>query len=48
MINQPDDVRKDLDEVLERHAHTLDENRPQSVQKRYDRGYRMPRENIDQ
>ena len=48
MINQPDDVRKDLDEVLERHAYTLDENRPQSVQKRYDRGYRMPRENIDQ
>ena len=44
----PDYVRPDLALVNERHAYTLDENRPEAVAKRYARGYRMPRENIDQ
>ena len=44
----PDHIRDDLQLVRERHAHTLDANRPDAVAKRYARGYRMPRENIDQ
>ena len=43
-----DFVRPDLQEVYERHAYTLDENRPEAVARRYGRGYRMPRENIAQ
>ena len=44
----PDYIRPDLELTYERHAHILDENRPEAVAKRYGRGYRMPRENIDQ
>ena len=43
-----DYIRPDLAEAYERHAYTLDENRPEAVAKRYARGYRMPRENISQ
>ena len=43
----PDFIRPDLDEVMQRHALTLDENRPEAVARRHERGYRMPRENID-
>lgn len=44
----PDFIRPDLQENYDRHAFTLDENRPEAVAKRKARGYRMPRENIDQ
>ena len=44
----PDYIRPDLQENYERHAYTLDEHRPEAVAKRYARGYRMPRENIEQ
>ena len=43
-----DFIRPDLQETLKRHALTQDENRPEAVAKRNARGYRMPRENIDQ
>ena len=33
--------------AIERHALTLDENRPEAVARRRKTGYRMPRENID-
>ncbi len=42
----PDHIRGDLQEVIDRHALTLDENRPGPVGKRHAMGYRMPRENI--
>ena len=42
----PDYIRPDLAESYQRHALTLDENRPEAVAKRMARGYRMPRENI--
>ena len=44
----PDYIRPDLQQTYERHDLTLDEHRPEAVAKRYARGYRMPRENIDQ
>ena len=44
----PDYIRPDLELTYERQAYVLDENRPEAVAKRYARGYRMPRENIDQ
>ena len=44
----PDFIRPDLQENYDRHAYTLDENRPVAVSKRRARGYRMPRENIEQ
>ncbi len=44
----PDFIRPDLQENYDRHAYTLDENRPLAVAKRRARGYRMPRENIEQ
>lgn len=44
----PDYIRPDLQEAIDRHALTLDENRTEAVAKRKGRGYRMPRENIDQ
>ncbi|MYE23825.1 MAG: ATP-grasp domain-containing protein, partial [Gammaproteobacteria bacterium] len=44
----PDYIRPDLAQTYERHAYILDENRPEAVAKRYGRGYRMPRENIEQ
>ena len=43
-----DHIRGDLQEAIDRHAYTLDENRPAAVNKRHNLGYRMPRENIDQ
>ncbi len=43
----PDRIRPDLEEAIRRHAHTLDENRPEAVSRRRARGYRMPRENIE-
>ena len=42
----PDFIRGDLQEIIDRHAYTLDENRPEAVAKRRKRGFRMPRENI--
>lgn len=44
----PDHIRADLQENLDRHAFTLDENRPEVVAKRHSHGYRMVRESIDQ
>ena len=44
----PDFIRPDLQEALDRHAYTLDENRPEAVAKRRQRGFRMARENIAQ
>ncbi len=41
-----DAIRPDLQEAIDRHAYTLDENRPEVVAKRHGMGYRMPRENI--
>jgi acetyl/propionyl-CoA carboxylase alpha subunit/acetyl-CoA carboxylase carboxyltransferase component len=43
-----DYIRPDLEETHNRHAYTLDENRPEAVAKRHALGFRMPRENIDQ
>jgi acetyl/propionyl-CoA carboxylase alpha subunit len=44
----PDFIRPDLQENLDRHAYTLDENRPEVVAKRHALGYRMVRESIAQ
>ncbi|MEM7269615.1 MAG: carboxyl transferase domain-containing protein [Pseudomonadota bacterium] len=44
----PDYIRPDLAEVMDRHAYTLDENRPEAVAKREKRGFRMIRESIDE
>jgi biotin carboxyl carrier protein len=41
-----DHIRDDLRENLERHALTLDENRPAPVARRRRAGHKMPRENI--
>ena len=41
-----DHIRADLQENIDRHALTLDENRREAVDKRHARGGRMPRENI--
>ncbi len=43
----PDHIRDDLREAIDRHALTLDENRPDAVARRRKNGYRMARENID-
>lgn len=43
-----DAVRPDLAEVLERHAVTLDDARPEAVRKRRNTNQRTARENIDQ
>ncbi|MBI4766209.1 MAG: ATP-grasp domain-containing protein [Deltaproteobacteria bacterium] len=43
-----DYIRPDLEETYQRHAYTLDENRPEAVAKRHALGFRMPRENIAQ
>lgn len=45
-VIDPDYIRGDLQENLDRHAYTLDENRQEAVAKRHARGGRMPRENI--
>jgi acetyl-CoA carboxylase carboxyltransferase component len=42
----PASLRADLREVLERHAFTLDANRPEAVARRRERGQRTARENI--
>lgn len=42
-----DHIRDDLRENIERHALTLDENRPDSVARRRRTGHKMPRENIE-
>ncbi len=39
-------IREDLQELIDRHAYGLDENRPAAVQKRRQRGQRTARENI--
>ncbi|MGB3071389.1 MAG: carboxyl transferase domain-containing protein [Ottowia sp.] len=44
----PDHIRADLQRVIDRHAHTLDESRPRAVETRHGRGGRMARENIAQ
>jgi len=41
-----DFIRPDLAESVERHATTLDENRPEAVAKRHAKGQRTARENI--
>ena len=41
-----DYIRPDLQEVIDRHAAGLDENRPQAVAKRHGRGHRTARENL--
>jgi acetyl/propionyl-CoA carboxylase alpha subunit/acetyl-CoA carboxylase carboxyltransferase component len=41
-----DHIRDDLRESVERHALTLDANRPEAVARRRKSGHRMPRENI--
>ena len=43
-----DHIRADLQETIDRHAYTLDENRPEAVAKRRQRGFRMARRNIAQ
>ena len=43
-----DHIRPDLQEAIDRHAYTLDENRPEAVAKRHQRGFRMARRNIAQ
>lgn len=40
-------IRPDLQAVIDRHAFTLDENRPHAVERRRSRGQRTARENID-
>ena len=42
-----DHIRPDLRENYDRHALTLDENRPDAVARRRKTGHRMPRENIE-
>jgi acetyl/propionyl-CoA carboxylase alpha subunit/acetyl-CoA carboxylase carboxyltransferase component len=42
-----DHIRDDLRENIDRHALTLDENRPDAVARRRKTGHRMPRENIE-
>jgi len=44
----PDYIRPDLEETYDRHAYTLDENRPEEVAKRHKLGFRTARENIAQ
>jgi acetyl/propionyl-CoA carboxylase alpha subunit/acetyl-CoA carboxylase carboxyltransferase component len=44
----PDHIRPDLRENQDRHALTLDENRPEAVARRRKLGHRTARENIEQ
>lgn len=44
----PDQIRADLQELLDRRSYTLDQNREKAVEKRKGRGFRMIRESIDQ
>ncbi len=43
----PDHIRADLQEVIDRHAFTLDANRPEAVARRRKTGHRTARENLD-
>lgn len=43
----PEAIRPDLAGVIERHAFTLDENRPEAVAKRRSKGRRTARENVN-
>jgi acetyl/propionyl-CoA carboxylase alpha subunit/acetyl-CoA carboxylase carboxyltransferase component len=43
----PDHIRPDLAEVIERHAVTQDARRPEAVAKRHAKGHRSARENVD-
>ena len=43
---EPDAIRPDLQRVIDRHAFTLDANRPQAVAKRHASGGRTARENL--
>ena len=43
-----DHIRPDLQDAIDRHAFTLDENRPEAVAKRHGRGFRMIRESVEQ
>ncbi|MDP6876606.1 MAG: carboxyl transferase domain-containing protein, partial [Alphaproteobacteria bacterium] len=47
-VIDPDHIRDDLQETIDRHAFTLDENRQETVARYAARGYRMPRKNIAQ
>ena len=42
----PDHIRDDLRETIDRHRYTLDEGRPQVTARRHDQGRRTARENI--
>jgi acetyl-CoA carboxylase carboxyltransferase component len=42
-----DAIRPDLAEVIQRHAYTLDANRPEAVAKRHNKNQRTARENIE-
>jgi acetyl/propionyl-CoA carboxylase alpha subunit/acetyl-CoA carboxylase carboxyltransferase component len=42
-----DAIRPDLAEVIQRHAFTLDENRPEAVSRRHKKNQRTARENIN-
>lgn len=44
--NEPQRIRPELAEVIERHAFGLDENRPDAVAKRHQKNQRTARENI--
>lgn len=44
----PDNIRDDLQELINRRASGLDENRPQAVAKRHARGQQTARENLSQ
>ncbi len=46
-VLDPEHIRGDLRESVDRHALTLDENRPASVARRRKTGHKMPRENIE-
>src|SRR5438309_6395387 len=45
--SMPNEEREDLKELLARRALTLDEARPDAVEKRHERGGRTARENLD-
>ncbi len=44
---EPEFIRPDLEETYQRHAYTLDENRPDAVARRRKTGQRTARQNIE-
>jgi acetyl-CoA carboxylase carboxyltransferase component len=46
-VLDPDRIRPDLAELLDRRSRTLDDGRPDAVAKRHQRGHRTARENLD-